>query len=697
MSNIIFNRENTDWQTGQSDLFLGQTLGLHDSVNQPHPKLFELYKHQRSIDWDETEISLQQSKQDMLKAPKDLVDLMIDNLAYQWEVDSVASRCFAVLLAPFVTNSEFWGACLKNQEMEIVHALTYSEINRICMPDPNQIFKTMSTNQFIRDRSVLAYKYLEDLSTAGAKYKLGLVQNDQDLYDTVFLGYLTIYLVERLQFCSSFSSTFITAENGFFRGICLLVQKIAIDEHDCFSEDNQVLTETGWKYFKDLTFLDKVAQYTEDNLIEFVTPSKIISKDYEGDMYTFSNSKYDQCVTPTHRIIYNKINKDGSRTHSEALAKDFIMGCDRSFYISGYKKGIVADLSLIEKLAIAFQADGSYADKPIINKGQFTNCRPIKFGFSKQRKIERFEQILQQLGFEYKKNITTKINPKYPNRKPHTYFYIKVPMIYEKYLTKDFSWIDFNSISSDYCKAFLKELIHWDGHLAKPGDYSHLYYSNTNKKAVDTVQILATLSGYSNTLTVQKDERSKTFSDVYRLFMIENTLTRNVGHNTNKKITTYKGKVYCCTVPSGMLVTRRNDKVVISGNCHAAVGDYVIRHLIKNDPRAIETMNRKETEIKNLLKEFIQVEYTFNKKIFKNRKILGLNVELNNAWADYNYWFAADTLGMSSGHKPTTPLIYMENWLNIDKVQNANQESDNNNYKKIYLTNDLDDNEILSF
>lgn len=363
MSNIIFNRENTDWQTGQSDLFLGQTLGLHDSVNQPHPRLFELYKHQRSIDWDETEISLQQSKQDMLKAPKDLVDLMIDNLAYQWEVDSVASRCFAVLLSPFITNSEFWGACLKNQEMEIVHALTYSEINRICMPDPNQIFKTMATNQFIRDRSILAYKYLEDLSVAGAKYRLGIVENDQELYDTVFLGYLTIYLVERLQFCSSFSSTFITAENGFFRGICLLVQKVALDEVDC----------------------------------------------------------------------------------------------------------------------------------------------------------------------------------------------------------------------------------------------------------------------------------------------------------------------------------------------HAAVGDYVLRYLIKNDSRAINTMNRKESEIKNLLKEFIQVEYTFNKKIFKNRKILGLNVELNNAWADYNYWFAADTLGMSVGPKPTTPLIYMENWLNIDKVQNANQESDNNNYKKIYLVNELDDNEILTF
>ncbi len=363
MTNTIFNRENTDWQTGRSDLFLGQNLGLHDSVNQPHPKLFELYKHQRSIDWDETEISLQQSKLDMLKAPKDLVDLMIDNLAYQWEIDSVASRSFAVLLAPFITNSEFWAASLKNQEIEIVHALTYSEINRICIPDPNQIFKTMASNQFIKDRSVLAYKYLEELAIAGAKYKLGIMQNNQELFDIVIMGYITIYLIERLQFMSSFSSTFITAENGYFRGICMLIQKIAIDE----------------------------------------------------------------------------------------------------------------------------------------------------------------------------------------------------------------------------------------------------------------------------------------------------------------------------------------------GDCHASVGEYVLRYLFKNDIRAIETMNRKEKEIANLLKEFLQIEYTFNKKIFKGRKILGLNVDLNNAWAEYNHWFASDTLGMSSGVRPNTPLIYMDNWLNIDKVQNANQESDNNNYKRIYLTNSLDDNEPLDF
>jgi len=361
MTDIIFNRENINWQTGESPLFLGERLGLYDSINTSHPKLFELYKHQKSIDWSEDEINLENSRLDMLQAPPDLVDLMIDNLSYQWEIDSVASRSFAVLLAPFITNSEFWAATLKNQEIEVTHALTYSEINRQCIADPNRIFKAMAENEFIKERSVLPYKYLNNLAIAGAQYQLGLIKNDQNLFDTVFMAYIVMYLIERLQFMSSFSSSFITAENGIFRGICLLIQKIAIDELDV----------------------------------------------------------------------------------------------------------------------------------------------------------------------------------------------------------------------------------------------------------------------------------------------------------------------------------------------HSAVGNYAIRSLLKNDPRAISTLERKEKEIRNILKEFLHTEYAFNKKIFKNRKVLGLNADLNNSWAEYNLWFAEDTLGLTLQAKPKSPLMYMDNWLNIDKTQNANQESDNNNYKKIFVQETLSDNEVL--
>ncbi|MER8353230.1 hypothetical protein, partial [Acinetobacter baumannii] len=42
----------------------------------------------------------------------------------------------------------------------------------------------------------------------------------------------------------------------------------------CYSEDTEVLTNTGWKYFKDLSDNDLVAQYNEDKSVEFVKPLK---------------------------------------------------------------------------------------------------------------------------------------------------------------------------------------------------------------------------------------------------------------------------------------------------------------------------------------------------------------------------------------------------------------------------------------
>ncbi len=236
MAEILLNLDNNAWKTANYPLILGDRLGLHDSINVQHTRLFDLYKRQKSIDWTEDEVSLSESRMDMEKAPKSIVGLMNTNISYQWEFDSVASRSFATLLAPFITNSEFWLAQAKNQEIEGLHALTYSEIVRQCIPNVNEIFESIISNEKITGRSKVVFNVMEDLAIAGAHYTLGNVKNDQALYNRVFKGLIAMYLAERLQFMSSFATTFITAEQGYFVGICKLIQKIAIDELTCHAE-----------------------------------------------------------------------------------------------------------------------------------------------------------------------------------------------------------------------------------------------------------------------------------------------------------------------------------------------------------------------------------------------------------------------------------------------------------------------------
>ena len=43
----LFNTENTAHKTGDYPLFLGQQMGMYDSINKKYPKLFDLYKKQK--------------------------------------------------------------------------------------------------------------------------------------------------------------------------------------------------------------------------------------------------------------------------------------------------------------------------------------------------------------------------------------------------------------------------------------------------------------------------------------------------------------------------------------------------------------------------------------------------------------------------------------------------------------------------
>lgn len=62
---------------------------------------------------------------------------------WQWESDSVASQCPAVLIAPYEPCTELWEAELRINDNESIHANTYSEIVRMGFPVPTDVLRTM--------------------------------------------------------------------------------------------------------------------------------------------------------------------------------------------------------------------------------------------------------------------------------------------------------------------------------------------------------------------------------------------------------------------------------------------------------------------------------------------------------------------------------------------------------------------------
>lgn len=283
MSTIIFNNENTAWKTGEYPLFFGQVPGVYDSVNVKYPQLFDLYEQLKQIDWRHDEIDLTQTRMDLIRCPATTRDIMIKNLAYQWELDSIASRSIAPLLAPFITNSEYWLMIAKQSENENLHSLTYSEIIRQCLPDTTEIFNEVMKNDEVINRGSRVAKVFSELKEIGAKYTLGLVSKDVAL-PIVLKSVVTLYALERIEFMSSFACTFALAEQQLFVGAARLVQKIA--------EDEQIHTAMGKetiKIIKNNQLWGMLLYINEDEIKSII--NDIVLAEYQWNSYLFSEGR----------------------------------------------------------------------------------------------------------------------------------------------------------------------------------------------------------------------------------------------------------------------------------------------------------------------------------------------------------------------------------------------------------------------
>ncbi len=240
MTDTVFNHAKTDYE--KPLLLLGQRPGLFDTVHRHYPAIWALYKAQKSLDWDENEFDYSSCNADFKSCSRATCDMMIKTLAWQWEADSVASRAIAPVLAPFITSSELWAAWQRISDNEVVHAATYSEIVRNSFDDPGVILDEILRVQEAHDRLDEVARAFAAGYDASHRYAIGLLPNDQDTYNTVFMTIVALLCMERIQFMASFAVTFAICDTGLFQPIGKAIQKIAQDELEIHVElDRAVL------------------------------------------------------------------------------------------------------------------------------------------------------------------------------------------------------------------------------------------------------------------------------------------------------------------------------------------------------------------------------------------------------------------------------------------------------------------------
>lgn len=333
----------------------------------------------------------------------------------------------------------------------------------------------------------------------------------------------------------------------------------------CYDSITEILTENGWKLFKDLTNGEKVAQYHENGNIDFVVPSDYYNMPYKGDMVKFSNKlgtrekTVDLLVTPNHRMV--RLRKKDSKLEiieagNESYHNRKVYGSKNCLIVSGKSLGKERLLSDLDRLKIAFQADGSFYSDNDKRNGKYSGELAIRFSFKKDRKINRLKNLLDKLNYNY--TMYEK------NKSGYVTFHIKTTEIFQK----DLEWVNLSGKSSEWCLEFLKELSHWDGNNS---GLNGIMYSSTELKCVNMVQAISSLAGCKGRISEYVDKRDNSNRKI--LYYINIVIEKNTisGKVSEKSIIKYDGTVHCVSVPSKMLLVRRNNVVAVSGNTEHSI------------------------------------------------------------------------------------------------------------------------------
>jgi len=392
----------------------------------------------------------------------------------------------------------------------------------------------------------------------------------------------------------------------------------------CYDEETEILTEEGWKHFRDLSEGDLVFTLSEGNMIELHKPKRLFQYDYEGMMHNFNARSLDLCVTPNHRMVVDKINNKRRRAFVEAGDFDVNnhripkqgtwLGEEAEWFvlpeINGAQGNTPCEM-VREPLKISMDdwlrffgfwlAEGSSDNKNIAPSHGYRVIVTQK----KEDIREEIEAVLDRLPFRYAKESKNYI---ICDKQLWTYLR-QFGKCHEKHIPKEIK-----KLSERQLNILFKWMVKGDGHVRETGQTN--YWTSSEVLAGDVQEIILKI-GKLGSYTTSKGKVSSikgreiaTARTCYNVGVQISKHHRLREHNISQS--RYAGKVYCCEVDNNTVFVRRNGKVSWCGN---SIGVVTI-----NLPR-IAYLSKEEKDFLDRLKEMILVakeSLTIKRKILES-------------------------------------------------------------------------------
>lgn len=358
----------------------------------------------------------------------------------------------------------------------------------------------------------------------------------------------------------------------------------------CYDDKVEVLTNKGWKFFKDL---DKTELFLSINPEtgegEYVPAVAWINQYYEGDMVYRKSKCFDLANTPNHVHVGRKHGQKHISLVNESDIKDnfsFLShipswkGIDTPFIVIDNKK---YDTNLFCEFLGYYLSEGSFTEW-----GDKNRTIPRRRVNISQKKSEAKEKIIKCCRALFKNVIVTKerieFNLNKENDKDLIHIIRSFGHAHEKYVP-DF----IKELSPKYIKIFLDAFllgdgtVHrgvlYDGYQCKP---QRIYSTSSVKLKDDLGELLLKVGKCPSFKNRGKSiyhckKQKKDYLTRYDQWNVAELNSKYRYRKVMKKeIKPYKGFIYDVELEKNhTLVVRRNDNVCVSGNCRCLARRYM--------------------------------------------------------------------------------------------------------------------------
>ncbi len=311
----------------------------------------------------------------------------------------------------------------------------------------------------------------------------------------------------------------------------------------CYSPDTEVLTSSGWVAFPDLKHGDPVAQYDlETAAVSFAAPHAYQQFDYRGEMVNIRAEWCDLLVTPDHRQASRFYRTGRALTRPQIRPASEIKRGHR-LPAAGLSVGKFHVSEIEARITAAWLADGVW--EPRGGK--------VSWNLKKDRKKRRLRELLAAAGIRWSEHTP-------PSTPGWTGFRVEkhdLSFIWQLAPDKRWPW-DAVDWREEARRAALDEIRYWDGDW-QGGESFRMF--TADRQSADVISAMAAVTGHHANLRVDRREGK---NDSY-VINLSPRPWRQLSRTPDR--VPYSGEVFCCTVPTGLLVVRRNGKVTISGNC----------------------------------------------------------------------------------------------------------------------------------